>query len=107
MRTMQVDYLAFSGHKMYAPFGAGALVGRRDWLDVASPYLAGGGAVASVSESVGCASSVIAADGVSVMYTSAVGVVPVFASGGNDGTAIGGIRLVSSATVTAAAAVFG
>lgn len=44
-----VDYLAFSGHKLYAPFGAGALVGRRDWLDTAEPYLAGGGAVREVS----------------------------------------------------------
>ncbi|WP_278236250.1 aminotransferase class V-fold PLP-dependent enzyme [Isoptericola sp. AK164] len=43
-----VDYLAFSGHKTYAPFGAGALVGRRDWLDSGTPYLAGGGAVRSV-----------------------------------------------------------
>jgi len=43
-----VDYLAFSGHKTYAPFGAGVLVGRRDWLDVAEPYLAGGGAVREV-----------------------------------------------------------
>jgi selenocysteine lyase/cysteine desulfurase len=43
------DYLALSGHKLYAPYGAGALVGRRDWLDVAAPYLAGGGAVRSVS----------------------------------------------------------
>lgn len=44
-----VDYLAFSGHKLYAPFGAGVLVGRRDWLDAAEPYLAGGGAVREVS----------------------------------------------------------
>ncbi|MCC2307646.1 aminotransferase class V-fold PLP-dependent enzyme [Cellulomonas chengniuliangii] len=43
-----VDYLAFSGHKAYAPFGAGVLVGRRDWLDVGTPYLAGGGAVRDV-----------------------------------------------------------
>jgi len=43
-----VDYLAFSGHKAYAPFGSGALVGRADWVDEASPHLAGGGAVASV-----------------------------------------------------------
>ncbi|GAA1977397.1 aminotransferase class V-fold PLP-dependent enzyme [Isoptericola halotolerans] len=43
-----VDYLAFSGHKTYAPFGAGVLVGRRDWLDAGTPYLAGGGAVRSV-----------------------------------------------------------
>ena len=44
-----VDYLAFSGHKTYAPFGAGVLVGRRDWLDDGVPYLAGGGAVRSVT----------------------------------------------------------
>ena len=37
-----VDYVALSGHKLYAPFGAGALIGRRDWLDAAPPYLAGG-----------------------------------------------------------------
>nr|WP_265520977.1 aminotransferase class V-fold PLP-dependent enzyme [Oerskovia sp. JB1-3-2] len=44
-----VDYVAFSGHKTYAPFGAGALVGRRDWLDAGTPHLAGGGAVRNVS----------------------------------------------------------
>lgn len=43
-----IDYLAFSGHKAYAPYGAGALVGRADWLDAAPAYLAGGGAVESV-----------------------------------------------------------
>ncbi len=43
-----VDYVAFSGHKTYAPYGAGALVGRRDWLDTGTPYLAGGGAVRRV-----------------------------------------------------------
>jgi selenocysteine lyase/cysteine desulfurase len=43
------DYLALSGHKIYAPYGAGALVGRRDWLDAAEPYLAGGGAVTAVT----------------------------------------------------------
>ena len=40
-----VDYVAFSGHKLYAPFGAGVLVGRPDWLDAGVPHLAGGGAV--------------------------------------------------------------
>jgi selenocysteine lyase/cysteine desulfurase len=43
-----VDYLALSGHKLYAPFGAGVLVGRGDWLDAAAPYLAGGGATTHV-----------------------------------------------------------
>ncbi|UGT40133.1 aminotransferase class V-fold PLP-dependent enzyme [Nocardia yamanashiensis] len=49
LQTSGVDYLVFSGHKAYAPFGAGVLVGRRDWLDAAEPYLAGGGAVRSVT----------------------------------------------------------
>ena len=43
-----VDYVAVSGHKLYAPYGTGALVGRRDWLDAAPPHLAGGGAVTEV-----------------------------------------------------------
>ncbi|OZD04895.1 cysteine desulfurase [Rhodococcus sp. 06-235-1A] len=47
--ALGVDYLAFSGHKLYAPFGAGVLVGKRDWLDSGEPHLAGGGAVRSVS----------------------------------------------------------
>jgi len=49
LEALDVDYVAFSGHKIYAPFGAGALVGRRDWLDAAPAYLAGGGAVREVS----------------------------------------------------------
>jgi len=44
-----IDYLACSGHKLYAPYGAGALIGRRDWLDAAQPHQRGGGAVVSVS----------------------------------------------------------
>jgi selenocysteine lyase/cysteine desulfurase len=48
MAAWDLDYVAFSGHKLYAPYGAGVLVGRRDWLDAAPPYLAGGGAVREV-----------------------------------------------------------
>lgn len=48
LAATDADYVAFSGHKLYAPYGAGALVGRRDWLDVGTPYLAGGGAVDDV-----------------------------------------------------------
>lgn len=46
-----VDYVALSGHKLYAPFGSGALVGRRDWLEAAPAYLPGGGAVREVTTS--------------------------------------------------------
>jgi selenocysteine lyase/cysteine desulfurase len=48
LRGWDADYVAISGHKLYAPFGAGALVGRADWLQVARPYLAGGGATERV-----------------------------------------------------------
>ncbi|MEV6967335.1 aminotransferase class V-fold PLP-dependent enzyme [Hamadaea sp. NPDC051192] len=50
LATLGADYLALSGHKLYAPFGAGVLVGRSDWLDAATPYLAGGGASAKVGD---------------------------------------------------------
>ncbi|WP_373317854.1 aminotransferase class V-fold PLP-dependent enzyme [Virgisporangium aliadipatigenens] len=50
LNALGADYLAFSGHKLYAPFGAGVLVGRGDWLDAAPPYLAGGGASARVGD---------------------------------------------------------
>ena len=55
-----IDYLVFSGHKVYAPFGSGVLIGRPDWLDAADPYLAGGGASAQVSvigDDANCAST--------------------------------------------------
>ena len=39
------DFLAWSGHKMYAPFGAGVLVGPRSAFADGDPFLAGGGAV--------------------------------------------------------------
>jgi selenocysteine lyase/cysteine desulfurase len=39
------DFLAWSGHKMYAPFGAGVLVGPRSAFSEGEPFLAGGGAV--------------------------------------------------------------
>ncbi|MBC9957192.1 aminotransferase class V-fold PLP-dependent enzyme [Yimella sp. cx-51] len=44
LQQLGVDWVAFSGHKAYAPYGAGALVGRSDWLDAAPPYLPAGGA---------------------------------------------------------------
>ncbi|MFF4249346.1 aminotransferase class V-fold PLP-dependent enzyme [Streptomyces sp. NPDC001822] len=46
---LDVDWAAFSGHKLYAPFGSGVLAGRADWLRDAEPYLAGGGASRKVT----------------------------------------------------------
>ncbi len=39
------DFVAWSGHKMYAPFGAGVLIGPRRTFSTGDPFLAGGGAV--------------------------------------------------------------
>lgn len=44
-----IDFLALSGHKLYAPYGAGALIGERDWLSSGDPFLRGGGAVKIVT----------------------------------------------------------
>jgi selenocysteine lyase/cysteine desulfurase len=49
VRDLDVDWVAFSGHKLYAPFGSGVLAGRADWLSEAEPYLAGGGASRKVA----------------------------------------------------------
>ncbi|MFI8822951.1 aminotransferase class V-fold PLP-dependent enzyme [Streptomyces sp. NPDC053431] len=49
VRESDVDWVAFSGHKLYAPFGSGVLAGRADWLQDAEPYLAGGGASRKVA----------------------------------------------------------
>lgn len=49
VQDLDVDWIAFSGHKLYAPFGSGVLAGRADWLQSADPYLAGGGASRKVS----------------------------------------------------------
>ncbi len=40
-----IDYLALSAHKMYAPFGVGVLVGRRKIFEQGDPEYVGGGTV--------------------------------------------------------------
>jgi cysteine desulfurase/selenocysteine lyase len=45
----RIDFLAFSGHKLYAPFGSGGLIGPRDFFKKGRPGLIGGGAVDLVS----------------------------------------------------------
>ncbi|GAB3487415.1 aminotransferase class V-fold PLP-dependent enzyme [Flexivirga lutea] len=49
LTALDIDWVAFSGHKLYAPYGAGVLAGRSDWLDAAEPYLPAGGATARVA----------------------------------------------------------
>ena len=45
-----IDFLVAAGHKAYAPFGAGFLVGPRDVLDSVDPVVPGGGVAAKVDE---------------------------------------------------------
>ncbi|GAB4447580.1 MAG: cysteine desulfurase [Chloroflexi bacterium OHK40] len=42
VQALGCDFLAFSGHKMCAPTGIGALWGRRELLDAMPPFLGGG-----------------------------------------------------------------
>ncbi len=45
----KLDFLSFSAHKFYAPFGSGALVGRKDFLSKGDPESVGGGTIKFVS----------------------------------------------------------
>jgi cysteine desulfurase/selenocysteine lyase len=42
VQELGVDFYAFSGHKMLAPMGSGALWARRELLEAMPPFLAGG-----------------------------------------------------------------
>jgi cysteine desulfurase/selenocysteine lyase len=44
------DFLAFSGHKLYAPLGIGVLWGRQELLEAMPPFLTGGDMIESVRE---------------------------------------------------------
>jgi cysteine desulfurase len=44
-----LDFVAFSGHKMYAPFGCGVLIGPKIFFDQATPYQIGGGNLTYIS----------------------------------------------------------
>lgn len=50
MAALGVDFMAFSGHKMYGPMGIGALVGRREALARLTPLRFGGDMVERVGE---------------------------------------------------------
>lgn len=46
---LNVDFYAFSGHKMFAPTGIGVLYGKKDLLDKMTPYRLGGEMIANVT----------------------------------------------------------
>jgi selenocysteine lyase/cysteine desulfurase len=44
-----LDFISISAHKMYAPFGTGALISRKDTFETGEPYMQGGGEVEIVT----------------------------------------------------------
>jgi selenocysteine lyase/cysteine desulfurase len=44
-----LDFIALSAHKMYAPYGTGALIGRKDVFEAGEPDVRGGGTVEIVT----------------------------------------------------------
>ncbi len=49
VQALDVDFLAFSGHKMLGPSGVGVLYGKRELLDAMPPFLGGGGMIKEVT----------------------------------------------------------
>jgi cysteine desulfurase/selenocysteine lyase len=49
LRTLDCDFFAFSGHKMFGPTGVGVLYGRSSLLEKMPPFLGGGEMIRSVS----------------------------------------------------------
>lgn len=49
VQALDCDFYAFSGHKLYAPFGIGVLWGRRELLESMEPVSTGGGMVEELS----------------------------------------------------------
>ncbi len=48
VRALDVDFLAFSGHKMLGPTGSGVLYGKRDLLEAMPPWMGGGDMISTV-----------------------------------------------------------
>lgn len=49
MSNQEIDFLVFSGHKIYAPFGTGVLIGPTDFFKQGEPEIKGGGTVQVVT----------------------------------------------------------
>ncbi|MGA0876599.1 MAG: cysteine desulfurase [Candidatus Nanopelagicaceae bacterium] len=49
VKSLNVDFVTFSGHKMLGPTGVGILWGKKDLLDEMPPFLTGGSMIESVT----------------------------------------------------------
>lgn len=49
LRALDVDFAAFSGHKMLGPAGVGVLYGREELLNALPPFLTGGSMITTVT----------------------------------------------------------
>jgi cysteine desulfurase/selenocysteine lyase len=49
VKSLNVDFVAFSGHKMLGPTGVGILWGRKELLDAMPPFLTGGSMIETVT----------------------------------------------------------
>lgn len=50
VQALDVDFLAFSGHKLYGPTGAGALYAKAEILEAMEPWLGGGDMIREVHQ---------------------------------------------------------
>jgi cysteine desulfurase/selenocysteine lyase len=49
VQELDVDFMAFSGHKLYGPTGIGVLYGKEKWLNELPPYQGGGDMIKTVT----------------------------------------------------------
>jgi cysteine desulfurase/selenocysteine lyase len=49
VQALDIDFLAFSGHKMLGPMGSGVLYGKQALLDAMPPYMGGGSMIRKVT----------------------------------------------------------
>ena len=50
VKDLDVDFMAFSGHKIYGPTGIGVLFGKYEWLKKMEPFKFGGGMISEVNK---------------------------------------------------------